>query len=129
MTRVRGATRATLPPDDFNVTLELVGGPDEHTEEELRLAWEAYGGVVTLNCPGTRPWGWWRFEVGEDLPENEPVRLAELGLLGDDEIAAIAERATEARMRVDTPAEHYGPDCHPDRDVVELHEAVKKALG
>ena len=131
MTRiVRGAT---VPPDDFRVTLALIGGPaaSEFTEEELRLAWEAYGEDITLRSPGTRPWAWWRFELGEDLPDNEPVRLAELGLLRDDEIAAIVERADEARPRIGTAAEHISGDgrYRPDVLAVELHEAVKRALG
>jgi hypothetical protein len=33
------------------------------------------------------------------------VRLAELGLLGSGELAALRERANEARLRVGTPAE------------------------
>jgi hypothetical protein len=78
---------------------------------------------------GERPWGWWKFELGEDPPDDEPVRLAELGLLREDKIAAIAERANEARVRIDTPAEHYGPNYYPDRDAVELHEAVRRAMG
>jgi hypothetical protein len=132
MTRFRGRT---VPPNDIGVVIDLIMGPTEGelTEDELELAWEAFGRedlrVFNPGCPGTRPWAYWKFELGEDLPDNEPVRLAELGLLRVDEIAAIAERANEARMRVDTPAEHYGPDCHPDRDAVELHEAVKRALG
>ena len=32
-------------------------------------------------------------------------------------------------MRVGTRREHYGPDCHPDRDAVELGGAVKRALS
>ncbi|MEK6273438.1 MAG: hypothetical protein AABM42_12480 [Actinomycetota bacterium] len=44
--------------------------------------------------------------------------------------AAIAERANEARMRVGTPAEHIsGGAGSLDVRAVELHEAVKRALG
>jgi hypothetical protein len=105
-----------VPPNDIGVTLDLIMGPTEFTEEQLELAWEAYGEdlrVFNPSRPGTRPWAYWKFEVGEDLPDNEPVRLAELGLLRDDEVAAISERANEARARIGTTAEHYGPDCHP----------------
>ena len=51
---------------------------------------------------------------------------SEIGLLRDDEIAAIAERAAEARARIGTPAEHVSGDgrYRPDVLAVELHEAV-----
>ena len=132
MTRFRGRT---VPPNDVDVVIDLIMGPTEGelTEEELELAWEAYGKddlrIFNPSRPGTRPWAWWKFELGEDPPDNEPVRLAELGLLRDDEVAVIVERANEARARIDTPAEHYGPNCWPDRDAVELDEAVKRALA
>jgi hypothetical protein len=124
----------TVPPDDFSVTLALIGGPTEGglTEEQLKLAWEAYGGDdLMLKRPGARAWAYWKFEVGEEPPDDdhEPIRLAELGLLRDDEIAAIAERANEGRARIGTGAEHYGwGGYYPDREAVELHEAVKRAL-
>jgi hypothetical protein len=81
--------------------------------------------------PGHRPWAYWKFELGENEPDGDDaaIRLAELGLLRDDEIAAITERANEARMRIGTPAEHHGPNYWPDRDAVELHEAVQRALA
>jgi hypothetical protein len=135
VTRIARGT--TVPPDDVSVTLDLLlGRSTEPTEEQLELAWEAYGEEIMGNnqgrgLPGTRPWAYWRFELGEDRPDGDDaaIRLAELGLLRDDEIAAIAERANEARMRIGTAAEHHGPNYWPDRDAVELHEAVKRALG
>ncbi len=67
-------------------------------------------------------------EFGEEPPQHddEPIRLAQLGLLRDDEIAAIAARAAEARTRIGTPAEHVSGDggYRPDVLAVELHEAV-----
>ena len=27
-----------------------------------------------------RPWAWWRFAIGEDPPDDEPARLADIGL-------------------------------------------------
>jgi hypothetical protein len=134
----RIARGITVPPDDIEATLALMLGPrGELTEEQLELAWEAYGDDLAMGkpgcrgLPGTRPWAYWRFELGEDPPDGDgaAIRLAELGLLGDDEIAAIAERANEARMRIGTPAEHYGESYWPDREAVKLHEAVKRALG
>jgi hypothetical protein len=130
---IRGVT---VPPNSVGVTIDLILGPHEFTEEQLELAWAAYGEEMMRNCnagrglPGTRPWAYWRFELGEDPPDGDDaaIRLAELGLLRDDEIAAIAERANEARPRIGTTAEHYGPDYRPDRRAVELHEAVKRAL-
>jgi hypothetical protein len=52
--------------------------------------------------------GWWVFEAGEDKPRGfdaEALRLAELGELRPDELAAVRERANEARLRVGTAAE------------------------
>lgn len=72
----------------------------------------------------TRPWAYWRFDIGEEVPRGsdaEAVRLAELGLLRENEITALAERANEARMRIDTDAEHYGGVGgreRPDRSAV-----------
>jgi hypothetical protein len=133
---IRGVT---IPPNSIGVTIDLILGPHEFTEEQLELAWEAYGEEMMRNnnagrgLPGTRPWADWRFDLGEDPPDGDDaaIRLAELGLLRDDEIAAIAERANEARRRIGTAAEHYGGiggTYRPDRDAVELHEAVKRAL-
>ena len=131
----RPTGHVTPPEDSIELVIALIMGPHDdcpYSEAQLRSAWEVrreeWLGHPRL--PGTRPWAAWKFELGEEPPEDdaEPIRLAELGLLRDDEIAAIAERANEARPRIGTTAEHYGPDCHPDRDAVELHEAVKRAL-
>jgi hypothetical protein len=133
VTRIARGT--SVPPDDVSVTLDLLlGRSTELTEEQLELAWEAYVEEIMSNgagrgVPGTRPWAYWRFELGEDRPDGDhaAIRLAELGLLRDDEIAAIAERANEARPRIGTTAEHYGPNFRPDVRAVELHEAVREA--
>jgi hypothetical protein len=106
VTRFRGAA---VPPNDVGVTMDLILGPSGSTfaEDELELAWEAYGEELMgdfatgRSLPGMRPWAYWKFELGEDPPDDDPVvRLAELGLLRDEEVAAIAERANEARMRI-----------------------------
>jgi hypothetical protein len=93
---------------------------------------------------GTRPWGWWRFEIGEDPPrpdeagvtdhrELEAVRLAELGELTSHELAALDEQANEARLRIGTDSERlsgggreYGVSM--DQRDVDLWEAVERAL-
>jgi hypothetical protein len=133
---VRGTT---LPPKDVGTTLALLVGPIEGdaTEEELELAWEAYGEELMGNigagrsAPGFRPWAYWRFELGQEPPDDEAIRCAELGLIREDEIAAIAERANEARARIGTAAEHISGDgsYRPDVEAVQLHEGVKRALG
>jgi hypothetical protein len=58
VTRVRGDL--SVPPDDFSVTLALIGGPTEGglTEEQLKLAWVACGGDLMLKRPDTRPWAY-----------------------------------------------------------------------
>jgi hypothetical protein len=81
------------------------------TVEDLAVAWELRGEDVMSDYQGragTRPWAYWAFDLGEPKPSGwdaEAVRLAELGLLEPDELAALRERANEARLRVGTPAE------------------------
>ena len=109
----------------------------EFTDEQLELAWEAYGEELMQHnragrsLPGHRPWAYWKFELGEDPPDGDDaaIRLAELGLLRDDEIARIAERANEGRPRIGTTAEHVSGDgsYRPDVLAVELHEVVREA--
>lgn len=121
----------------FDLRLDLLIGPTgQFTDAELERGWKIYGPELTDHVragsqPGWRPWSWWRFEADREEPSDPEgvAYLAARGELTDREIAAVAERANEARMRVGTPREHHGPDCHPDRDAVDLDEAVKRALG
>jgi hypothetical protein len=129
------------PEDSVELVLTLLLGPFGHfsyTEAQLRSAWEVRReasmdfNALGRSGVGFRPWAFWKFDLGEDRPEDdaETIRLAELGLLRDDEVAAIAEAANEAKTRIGTGAEHYGPDNYrPDRDAVKLHEAVERALA
>jgi hypothetical protein len=59
--------------------------------------------------------------------DAEEVRLAELGELTDEEVAALAESANVAKARIGTPAKHYGPNFFPDRRAVEVYERVCEA--
>jgi hypothetical protein len=128
--------RTAIPPRESGIVFTLMLGPTEgeFVDEQLELGWRVYGEELMADLaarpglPGTRPWAYWEFELKEERPARsgqEAIRLAELGLLRDDELAAIAERANEARVRIGTTAEHYGAD----RRAIELHEAVKKAFG
>jgi hypothetical protein len=80
---------------------------------------------------GTRPWAWWVFDLGEEMPRGgwaaEAIRLAELGELRDDELAALHERANEARLRIGIPREVLSDGHSMDRAAVELFEAVRAA--
>jgi hypothetical protein len=61
---------------------------------------------------------------------NEPiVWMAERGHLREDELAAIQEAATEAKLRIGTGAEHVGSGGvdRVDQRAVKLWEAVKQA--
>jgi hypothetical protein len=67
--------------------------------------------------------------------DAQALRLAELGELTDAELAALRERATEARLRIDTGRERVsgGNLGSPgavslDRRAVELFERVEEAL-
>ena len=124
-----------LPPwcSVFDLELGPVGGL---TVNQLALLWDREGEELMRDrtYDGRRPWAYWRFELGEDPPDRdqEPIRLAELGLLRDEEIAAITEQANEARARIGTPAEQIsggGSSCsYPDREAVELGEALAAVL-
>lgn len=113
-------------------------GPNEMTVDELAVAWEverdrimsAYGGPA-----GTRPWGFWQFDLGEPMPAGngaEAVRLAELGLLTVEEAAALQERANESRLRLGTDREQVSggnreTGVSMDRRHVDVWEAVERA--
>jgi hypothetical protein len=121
----------------FELELDLLLGPaGEFSDGELERGWRVYGAELTEHArthslPGWRPWGWWRFEAGREEPDRHEAvpYLAACGELTDAEVAEFAARANEARPRIGTGAEHHGPNCRADRDAVELHEAVKRALG
>jgi hypothetical protein len=123
--------------------LELDMGPfsGEFSEAQFRRGWTTFRTKLmardrVISGHPTRPWGWWAFEAGEDKPRDlgaETLRLAELGDFRSDELAGVRERANEARLRVGTGREHIsakGTDMEqrPDREAVELLEAVETAL-
>ena len=125
----------------------------EHHRERL-MAQEAEPPFL----PGHRPWAWWNFEADreqhltphppsifnfegtdeeylEALKEHqfEPVLwLAANGHLRDDEVAALAEKANEARLRLNAGGGRIagaGPSGVPvDRWAIELYAAVKEAM-
>lgn len=125
---------------------------------ERREAWELHReeliAEVSKRRPGDRPEAWWQFEAGrpEHLTEYpldreagitieqhadavdeyaiEPIRfVASRGELTLEELAALAERANEARLRVGTDAEQIGSGGvdKVDRRAVRLYEAVRTA--
>ncbi len=70
----------------------------EHLEH-LAGVWRVHGARIAADHrPGRRPWGWWMFEAGEEMPawpDSQPQRLVELGAVGTGELvelAAIADR-------------------------------------
>jgi hypothetical protein len=115
----------------------MMGPTPRESVEELECAWAVHGERLMSSYAqparaGCRPWAWWRLEAREEPPDGmdaQAVRLAELGLLRRDELAVLRERATEARLRVDTDDERSGPDYFPDRDAVAAWGAVERAIG
>lgn len=122
--------------------------PGEYTAEELEALWLLYRDQI-MSGPqgrqsGRRPWGWWQFDAGEpqsawDGTEerygDETVRLAQLGELTVEEVAALREEANEARLRIGTDAEHIAGGWRTtpgavsmDACAVELWERVEAAL-
>jgi hypothetical protein len=142
------------PTDDverLDIYLDLLMGPHGgFTEEQLRIAWDVERDSImehNRNNSATianRPWGYWKFELGEEPPEHdeklhlpwpEAIRLAELGELRPDEIAALAEKAAEAKARIAKGWHHehisaLGTDCERwyDRETARGWELLQKAL-
>jgi hypothetical protein len=127
---------------NLHVVTELLLGPHQFTVEQLAIAWEVKRDrLMAQSRPaGKRPWAFWYFDQGEESPEDaywenrhdEAVRLAELGLLEEWELAEFKARADEARPRIGTDREqHYWPKGTSSacRDAVELWDAVQKARG
>jgi hypothetical protein len=104
--------------------------PDDPPDEVLELIWERDGERLMADHagrPGWRPWGYWRFVLGEEMPRGdaEAVRLAELGDLRDEELAALHGRASGARTRIGTAREQWNsghrPDCGCCRSIDQQH--------
>ena len=122
--------------------LELMIGPVAGycpTVDELAVAWELCGEDIMSDYEGpagTRPWAYWAFDLGEPKPgsrDAEAVRLAELGLFEPGELAALRERANEARLRVGTPRERISggnreSGVSVDAAAVELWAAVQETI-
>ena len=92
---------------DLEIDL-LIGSRGVFSDAELERGWTVYGAelvssLVGRSVPGTRPWGYWKFDLKEQEPDEPALRLAERGLLRDDEVAAIAARAKEGRRRGSAP--------------------------
>jgi hypothetical protein len=114
-------------------------GPDASAEiPHLEMVWHAEGDRLLASWhqttpaarAGLRPWAFWRFEVGEDPPEEtkaEALRLAQLGLLTDDEHDVLRSRAEAAQQRISTDAQQIGADFYKDRMDAELWDAVLAA--
>ena len=126
-------TNRVTPPDEVGVALDLLLEPSgEYSLEELEAAWEAFGhrhanaGVGR----GWRSWGYWRFEIGEDPPEDrlqQPVRLAELGELTDEERAKLAEDAQRScEFLAKGPPFYHGAD-RGAQEKLDLWERVQRA--
>jgi hypothetical protein len=98
-------------PRNTHLGLALLIGPTLGDGSATTI-WSSAGDTTTLaslgqhaDRAGCRPWGWWAFEAGERKPSGngaQAVRLAELGELRYDELAALRERANEAKTRIGT---------------------------
>jgi hypothetical protein len=115
----------------FDVELALLIGPDaDISDRELEAGWRAVGDRLCEEHAnaGWRPWGWWAFTAREPMPnsrDGEVLRLAELEELTDVELAALAERAHEARLRVNTDRERLADSKSIDAPSIALWEQVK----
>ena len=104
------AGRALVGPEGGHLDLVLgpVDRPGEATVGDIEVMWRLCRDEVMAGrqgrCDGRRPWAWWAFEAGEERPEGdrEAVRLAELGELTADELAAFSAKRIEAKLRIGT---------------------------
>jgi hypothetical protein len=135
---VSGYRTLTAHPRDVRLVL-TVGppGPGAVDDDDLRAGWELFGADLVAGAGDCqRPWGYWTFELGEGQPRNPAdavVRLAELGELTSGELAALEERANEARLRVGTGREllsggNAKSGVSLDAAAVALWERVREAL-
>lgn len=137
MARLRGRMLVTQRVRQFAHLTLLIGG-SEYPEDVLRAVWELDRDTLLghyRHIPGMRPWAYWWFDLGEERPSSLPpehhaeaVRLAELGLLTRNELAALEERANVARARIGTRSERTSggnPGVSVDARAVELWEAVR----
>lgn len=145
--------RAVAPARHFDLLWTLRTGlcdGDGFSDEDLRVGWDVYGEALMeeRHPAGTRPWGWWAFVVGEPRPEPrwnqaarrledphvETARLAELGELTPEDLAALREDANEAKLRVGTDSERISGGWRKhgvslDQQAVELWETVESTVG
>ena len=142
MPRLRERLWRYEPP--VNADIDLLMGPTdapgELTIDQLEVAWEIERERMLRDYrgpAGTRPWAYWWFDLGEEMPDDwgaQAIRLAKLGELTDAELAALRERSIEAGLRVGTGRERVsgGGLSHGvsvDARAVELFEAVRTAAG
>jgi hypothetical protein len=136
--RLRPETRARFDPElGVDMTIDLLIGPTTFEADLPLRSWPWPGSCTVRGCwpatTGTRPWAYWVFDLGEEKPQGEwdaeALRLAELGELRPDELAALHERANEAKTRIGTPSELLSDGKSLDRRRVGLYERVEEALG
>jgi hypothetical protein len=138
----RDAARRRPQPKPLPL-LELWMGPTEGfgpTAEELEAIWPAARERVMSfeprSDPGSRAWAYWRCDLGLERPtdpwHDEPVRLAELGLLADWELAHFKQAADEGRPLIGTDGENnYWPKGtgSKQQDAVRLWDAIQAAMA
>ncbi len=90
--------------------LRRIAATDAQAFEVLEAAWRLVSEELVAEFrrtqPGSRPWGWWQFDIEEERPSfsgdgamAELARLVELGEVVEPEIGAIFARA-DAKLRV-----------------------------
>jgi hypothetical protein len=140
MTRIRRhATELTR-----ELELALMVGPmpitDHLSDEDLGHGWRLHDEQIMRDWEfrhGSRPWGWWVFEKGEDPPPLEPgaKEMAELGELTERELEDLRNKAvvTAAMLEGREPISFVmtgGGKTTKDfiREHVEIYERVEAAL-
>ena len=140
VTRVRKHGVELTPELEFGLMLGPGPLSVDLDAEDLAVGWRIHGAEIMAGWQrqhGSRPWGWWVFEKGEEPPPREPganeIRLAELGELTEEECAALAKRAAEARAQLETGVKYYvatgaGRRLDFEQQAIDRWERVQEAI-
>jgi hypothetical protein len=115
---------------------------DDLSEADLEFGWREHGEAIVGTWErrhGSRPYGWWRFTIGEEPPPMEPgadvIRLAQLGELTEGELGDLRKKAVEATDMLEGRKPicfvSTGDDKHTKdfiREDIEIYERVIATL-
>jgi hypothetical protein len=142
---MRPRRQGYVPPKlDFNHYMHFFTGEDLEdrgafpSPEAAKAAWDHHRDELMERRggqAGTRPWGYWAYERGEELPADRVesvLRLLEAGELSDAEREKILSEAKWAQEHQDDPDYSFTSPPEAAERMTEHHEqliAEALALG